>query len=535
MFALRRIISRSMMMRVATRQIHVTPCRFASADQPPSMNQLESMMNDPHIRETFEKLSRHPPAIAAMQKMGDVIKSIDTTQAPSKMDIMKLMMDKEFRDAATELTTEMQNAGVEVNPDSFPQQPGLQSCRGTNCTKAKVAILGAGVAGIAAAQNLTNAGIEDFVIVEYNDYIGGRMRNSLFGKNADGKPYTIEFGANWVEGIGSLETHENPIWKLAEKYNLKSAESNYDSYKTFDHKGATNWSGKIKEFDEFSDKAAAEAGRLLLENLQDTSVRAALRTAGWRPAKDDMHAQAADWWGWDFESAWTPDESGLIYGIVGGNASFGYFSNVSNLVFDQRGFSTIIQGEAKEFLKDGDNRLQLSTTVEGIEYDKKGAKVTIKGGDCIEADYVICTFSLGVLQSDRIDFKPGLPGWKQSAIDQFAWAHTPKSLCNPIERGRFLLFQSLNAKGFAEGSNILFGTLTGEKAWRVERQTNEETEEQILEVLQLMFPDKTIPKPTAFTYPRWSTEPWAYGSYSNWPVGMTLEKHQNMRANVERL
>lgn len=28
---------------------------------------------------------------------------------------------------------------------------------------------------------------------------------------------------------------------------------------------------------------------------------------------------------------------------------------------------------------------------------------------------------------------------------------------------------------------------------------------------------------------------WAYGSYSNWPVGMTLEKHQNMRANVERL
>lgn len=28
---------------------------------------------------------------------------------------------------------------------------------------------------------------------------------------------------------------------------------------------------------------------------------------------------------------------------------------------------------------------------------------------------------------------------------------------------------------------------------------------------------------------------WAYGSYSNWPVGMTLEKHQNIRANLERL
>ncbi|KAK8088756.1 hypothetical protein PG997_003717 [Apiospora hydei] len=26
-----------------------------------------------------------------------------------------------------------------------------------------------------------------------------------------------------------------------------------------------------------------------------------------------------------------------------------------------------------------------------------------------------------------------------------------------------------------------------------------------------------------------------FGSYSNWPVGMTLEKHQNLRANVNRL
>ncbi|KAM0342548.1 hypothetical protein ACHAPU_009399 [Fusarium lateritium] len=120
MFAVRRLIARPLL-RVATRQFHVTPRRFASADQPPNMNQIESMMNDPQIRDTFEKLSRHPPAIAAMQKMGDVIKSkgLDTTQPPSKMDIMKLMMDSEFREAATTLTTEMQNAGVEINPDVF--------------------------------------------------------------------------------------------------------------------------------------------------------------------------------------------------------------------------------------------------------------------------------------------------------------------------------------------------------------------------------------------------------------------------------
>lgn len=36
-------------------------------------------------------------------------------------------------------------------------------------------------------------------------------------------------------------------------------------------------------------------------------------------------------------------------------------------------------------------------------------------------------------------------------------------------------------------------------------------------------------------YPRWSNEPWAYGSYSNWPPATTLEMHQNLRANVDRL
>lgn len=392
-----------------------------------------------------------------------------------------------------------------------------------SCTKTKVAILGAGAAGIAAAQNLTAAGIKDFMILEHNDYIGGRLWKQSFGKNKEGKPYTIEFGANWVEGLGSEETNENPIWLLAKKHKLVSTFSDYDAYKTFDHEGETDWSDKIDEFDEAYAKAAAEAGHMLINNIQDTSARAALRTAGWRPEKDDMHAQAADWWGWDFESAWTPDESGLIYGVAGGNASFGYYSDVSNLVWDQRGYSIIIQEEAKEFLKKNDKRLRLKTTVEGVEYNKDGVKVTTKNGDCVQADYAICTFSVGVLQNDVVEFKPALPDWKQSAIDQFAmgtytkifmqfnesfWDDETQFLlyADPLERGRYPLFQSLNAKGFAEGSNILFGTVTGEQAWRVERQTDDETMEQMVEVLQTMFPNKTVPNPTAFTYPRWSTE-----------------------------
>ena len=81
------------------------------------------------------------------------------------------------------------------------------------CKRTKVAVLGAGVAGITAAQALNNASVTDFVIIEYQDRIGGRVQSSKFGKGAHG-PYTVELGANWVQGIGVEGGPINPIWTL---------------------------------------------------------------------------------------------------------------------------------------------------------------------------------------------------------------------------------------------------------------------------------------------------------------------------------
>jgi len=47
-------------------------------------------------------------------------------------------------------------------------------------------------------QALSNQSVSDFLIIEYNGEIGGRMAHTNFGKDADGKPYLIELGANWV-------------------------------------------------------------------------------------------------------------------------------------------------------------------------------------------------------------------------------------------------------------------------------------------------------------------------------------------------
>ena len=46
-------------------------------------------------------------------------------------------------------------------------------------------------------QALSNASVHDFLILDYNNEIGGRVKHSTFGKQPNGKPYTVELGANW--------------------------------------------------------------------------------------------------------------------------------------------------------------------------------------------------------------------------------------------------------------------------------------------------------------------------------------------------
>ena len=47
-------------------------------------------------------------------------------------------------------------------------------------------------------ESLVAQEVTDFVIVEYNAEIGGRVKHVPFGFKPDGTQYTVELGANWV-------------------------------------------------------------------------------------------------------------------------------------------------------------------------------------------------------------------------------------------------------------------------------------------------------------------------------------------------
>ncbi|KUL90485.1 hypothetical protein ZTR_00035 [Talaromyces verruculosus] len=421
------------------------------------------------------------------------------------------------------------------------------------CEKTTVAILGAGTAGITAAQTLSNSSVHDFIIFEYNSDIGGRMRHTTFGQDANGDPITVELGANWVQGLGTDGGPQNPIWLLAQKYGVNNTYSDYSSILTYDETGYVNYSSLFDDFENAYSVTEELAGTILSENLQDRSTRAGFTRGEWQ-TKKDMKMQAIEWWEWDWEYAYEPEVSSLVYGIVNYNTTFYQWSDENNFVWDQRGFNTWLKGEARTFLTNNDKRLRLNTTITNVTYSDTGVTITDSEGSCYQAEYAICTFSLGVLQNEAVSFQPEFPEWKQDGIDNFDMGTYTKIFlqfpsdkvfwpkdtqyflyADPIERGYYPVFQSLDTPGFLEGSGIIFVTVVHDQSYRVEAQTDDETKDQVMAVLRDMFGADNVPDPIAFMYPRWSLEPWAYGSYSNWPYGVTLEMHQNLRANVGRL
>jgi len=74
---------------------------------------------------------------------------------------------------------------------------------------------------------------------------------------------------------------------------------------------------------------------------------------------------------------------------------------------DQRGFKTLIQQEADEFLTA--RQRVLNATIHTVAHSHDGVTITLANGTALSAEYALCTFSLGVLQNDDVQFHPFLP------------------------------------------------------------------------------------------------------------------------------
>ncbi|KAH9003706.1 amine oxidase [Lactarius hatsudake] len=414
---------------------------------------------------------------------------------------------------------------------------------------AQVLILGGGVAGVIAARTLAQQGITDFIIVEARDELGGRMRSAAFG--APNHRLTVELGANWIQGTQGGNGPANPIFELALKHNLNAVESDTDtSMSTYDVNGAADYLDVFKNaLDAFTQFTIAAAARLP-GNLVDLTARAGYSLIGQKPKTP--HEIVSEYYTFDWEFAQTPEQSSFIASAWGMNWTYnvdqGGFSEDNLLSVDQRGFKYLIQAEAAEFLHP--SQILLQATVATVEYSDSGVSVILKDGTKLTALYAICTFSLGVLQNDDVWFDPPLPAWKVEAIysmtmgtytkiflqfPQKFWFDTQFALYADSERGRYPVWQGLDIDGFMPGSGVVFATVTGDYSKRIEAMTDAQVQSEVMEVLRAMFPNVTVPEPTAFLFPRWFSDPLYRGSFSTWPASFVPQHRINLRAPIGRL
>ncbi len=70
-----------------------------------------------------------------------------------------------------------------------------------------VVIIGAGVAGLECAAKLCSYGITNLVVLEAQEYLGGRIRTEYINND---KSLPLEYGATWIHG-NTLSTNDETV------------------------------------------------------------------------------------------------------------------------------------------------------------------------------------------------------------------------------------------------------------------------------------------------------------------------------------
>ncbi|KAJ1395495.1 Winged helix-like DNA-binding domain superfamily [Sesbania bispinosa] len=415
-----------------------------------------------------------------------------------------------------------------VSPSFTSQLP--ESTEGT------VVVIGAGLAGLAAARQLLSFGYK-VVVLEGRNRPGGRVYTQKMG--GKGKFAAIDLGGSVITGI-----HANPLGVLARQLSipLHKVRDNCPLYKP---NGAPVDKETDKNvefvFNRLLDKVM-ELRQIMGGFASDTSLGSVLETLKhlYAVARSTDEKQLLDW-----------HLANLEY------ANAGCLSNLSAAYWDQD--DPYEMGGDHCFLAGGNWRLIKALcegvpifygkTVNTIRYGNEGVEV-IAGDQVFQADIVLCTVPLGVLKKKAISFEPELPARKLAAIERMGFGLLNKvAMVFPCvfwgedldtfgslnehshQRGEFFLFYSYHT---VSGGPGLIALVAGEAAQMFESTDPSILLHRVLTVLKGIFHPKgiNVPDPIQTICTRWGSDPLSYGSYSHVSVHSSGGDYDILAENV---
>ncbi|KAG0725384.1 Peroxisomal N(1)-acetyl-spermine/spermidine oxidase [Chionoecetes opilio] len=441
----------------------------------------------------------------------------------------------------------------------------------------KIVIVGAGMAGLSAANHLLKNNITDFVMLEGRNRVGGR----IIAINIDGR--RMELGANWIHGILG-----NPIYELASANGLVDIiqENNphsvvatlpdgkrvpfhilqeiYDAYFWFFRRCEEYFLCKYLPPDGVDSVGAhlrleisiyleqfSEAERHIRNLIFNYLLNRETCISGCN-TMDDIDLM----------------EIGSYTELPGGNIVLpGGYSSILGPLTKNIPDAQLLKGHAATCIRWRVGLEGCSTTDSGLGEDlparlpdnrtdnhlpdcrsgtaslssspsRKGrpkVEVICKNGKKFLANHVICTVPLGVLkESGRTLFDPPLPDYKMDSIERLCFGVVNKiyleyerPFLNPGLSEVLCLWEPVDLKepvserwfkkiySFTKVTDtLMLAWISGDEAKYMETLPFDVVSEKCTEILRRFLNDPFIPKPKRCINTTWWSQPFTRGSYT---------------------
>jgi monoamine oxidase len=371
-------------------------------------------------------------------------------------------------------------------------------------------VVGAGVAGLTAASDLAAAGL-DVIVLEARDRVGGRTHTVALGDAV------VDLGAAWVHD----PTH-NPLTAYLESLNIAARSDGM-------------WGHGMRAFSG-GDWLPPERTSTLVAALYDFDpVSAGLAT---KPTSD-RYSDGISWYV-DTQlvsnvharevAAFLSQVAGS--GIVGDHPDEISLQGIAVYEGEESGHNAVPVGGYRVLT----NRIaegldiRLSTPVSRIEHSTDGVVVRSEGL-ALNGRWAVVTVPLGVLQSDAIDFAPGLPSRHRSALSRLRLKSLEKVVMVFTDRfwpdGLSQVAVLDDDNGFIWVHDL--STHAGDPTLvALHNPTIAKTpvgDAQAVEAFRALLTQMfgPIPEASQVATTDWASDPFARGSYSFIPVGASAE------------
>lgn len=418
---------------------------------------------------------------------------------------------------------------------------------GSDYKKHDVIVIGAGMAGLEAANQLDSKGL-DVMVLEAQDRIGGRVYTYNYSGTA------LDLGGSWIHGLDKANVgFENPIYKIASENNIATTETVQTTtlYNSTGHQFVDDSNDRQDRYEKFAEKynkiiSNDQRKEISIQNVINkyyNSIEPMDRT-------EKAKYRYTMYWNYDMDLA--DDANRLAFENSLGNQYFN--SDEEHEVIFPDGYSQIVNCLAGGLAIK--HEIKRANVIK-VDYTNKPIIVTTDNGT-FRANYTISTLPLGVLKKNNL-FYPLFNESDPAKAD--AIKHLKMATMDKV----YLIFNNTNDLFWSTGNSwinripdvednntykesdkkwqfffnlyyyyhkpILLAFNTGSQAEELENETDTTIKNEVMAVLKKMYKDQNISEPKIIRT-KWYMDPFSGGSYSAIPLNGSLDDFDKLKKPI---